>query len=237
MRREGAPLLGEVFGLPDEKDQGFLRNSVKSWGSDVWLNFTHFVEVDTDIDKLTPEFLCQLWTRTCAVQYKVSQPVMDGFFVGYEGDIKEPVILTSFVLIPYQIKAGSTMTSKCAADGLTCPFIIQSNGMLFKPRHVALFLDLATPSEHQATCGLHSTLTFGKANTKGCKWDGYAEGEGEVERYCLSVRGHNKAQYPVINGFEHTFGVMFQRVLACSQPEFQKHVDGLRAVTRVIKAD
>ena len=229
-------LLGNNFGLSDELDQTKLCNDLKHWADNVWLNFTHFVEIDTDISELMPKILCELWTHTCAVQCKFSQPVMDGFFVGYEGDIREPIILTKFVIIPYQMKARLTAAKKSVADGLTCPFIIQKDGSLSKPMHVALFLDLDAMSKFDRTRGPHSKLTFGKADTTGCKWRGYAEKkEDEVKRYCLNVRGHHKAQYPVIDGFEGLFDMMFQRVLACPHPEFQKYADEQQAATMVIK--
>ena len=229
-------LLGDDLGLSKEEDQRSLGCWAMSWGSGIWLNFTHFVQVDTDIDKITPKFLCELWTRTCAVQCKAGHPVMDGFLVGYEGDIAEPIVLKKFVLIPYQIKSRSTGARKCTAEGLTCPFIVQENGALFKPKHVALFLDLATTVNPPGLRGSHSKVSFEKADPTGCKWAGYAEKEeDEVTRCCLNVRGHGVGQYPVIRGFESLFEEMFRRALACSQLEFQKYADALQEVLLVAK--
>ncbi|ETW80221.1 hypothetical protein HETIRDRAFT_475834 [Heterobasidion irregulare TC 32-1] len=229
-------LLGDKFGLGNEKAQRQHRNNLISWASDVWLNFTHFIEVDTNISKLKPDFLRDLWTRTCAVQCKFSQPVMDGFLVGYKGDIKRRLNLSNFIMIPYQIQVQSTAAEKSAANGLTCPFIVREDGAHFKPKHVALFLDLATTSAFHLATGPRCELTFRKADIDGCKWDGYAEDNAkEVERWCLNVRGHSKAQYPVIGDLEDIFKMMFQRILACSQPEFQKYADALQAATRAIE--
>ncbi|ETW80197.1 hypothetical protein HETIRDRAFT_428433 [Heterobasidion irregulare TC 32-1] len=225
-------LLGDDLGLSKEEDQ----RSLGCWGSGVWLNFMHFVQIDTDIDKITPKYLRELWTRTCAAQCKVGHPVIDGFLVGYEGNIEEPIVLKKFILISYQIKSRSTGARKCAAEGLTCPFIVQENGALFKPKHIALFLNLATTVNPPGLRGSHSKVSFEKADPTSCKWAGYAEKEeDEVARCCFNVRGYGVGQYPVIRSLESLFEEMFRHALACSQLEFQKYADALQEVTRVAK--
>jgi len=87
-------------------------------------------------------------------------------------------------------------------------------------------MDLAASSESASgkTNGPHCNLMFGKAERptgRGGSWRGYAgNNEVEPERYCLDIRGHSSSQYPVIEDFEKQFDQLFQRSLACAQPEF-----------------
>ncbi|THG94313.1 hypothetical protein EW026_g7126, partial [Hermanssonia centrifuga] len=236
-------LLGYDLGLCQEDDeQNTMGEDLQCWADEVWINFTHFAEVDGEINTMSEDFLCMLWSRTCAIQCRLQQPVIDGFFVGYKGDLDKPLDKSSFVVISYKTKARSTSATLAEINGLVSPAIGDSNERRV-PEHVVLFMDLGTTTSF--TKGLRvsdavkiwSHLSYAKAG-KATRWQGYAvEGDKEDARYCLNVRGHRATSYPVIAQseqlFQWLFQRLFQRVLLCDQDDFPEYAENLQGATMI----
>ncbi len=233
-------LLGHELGLCREDDKQInMRKGLRQWADGVWINFTHFAEVDGEINTMSEDFLCMLWCRTCAIQCKHQQPVIDGFFVGYKGDLNEPLDKSNFVVISYQTKARSTSATLAEINGLVSPAIGDSNERRV-PEHVVLFMDLGTTTSFTKgppkkdlsdTVKIWSHLSYAKSR-KATKWQGYAmEGGKEDKRYCLHVRGYRAISYPVIKKSEGLFQRLFQRVLLCDQDGFLEYAEKLQGAT------
>jgi hypothetical protein len=222
-------LLGDDLGIPDSLvDQKALRMTLLIETSEVWINFTHFVQLSQPIDEVTQPMLLKAWSSGFAFQCTFYQPVIDGFIVAYSGTLDGPFDASNLFVIPWQTKARSDAAGLAVARQLTTPFLIRSdvNGKpeRYKPGHIAFLMDLAASSAFGKINGPHTNLTLGAAERptgKGGRWDGYASGdEVEPARYCLNIRGHSPREYPVLQGFEKQFNQLFQRSLPCARPEF-----------------
>ena len=103
-------------------------------------------------------------------------------------------------------------------------------------------MDLAATSGFGKATGSHCDLTCEKAvRPKRGKddqevWKSYAEAnESEGTRYCLNIRGHRAANYPVLAGVEHQFNTLFLRALSCSEPEFVPYAEKMAEVKNWIR--
>jgi len=77
-------LLRENLGISGEEK---LRTKFLSTVSGLWINFTHFVQLTGPLNDVTPSFLREAWSSGTAFQRAYGQPVVDGFFVCYAGDL------------------------------------------------------------------------------------------------------------------------------------------------------
>jgi hypothetical protein len=224
-------LLGQNLGIrSDNVEQSLLRTLLLEDTSQVWINFTHFVQLSVSVDEVTPLMMYEAWSSGFAFQCAFHQPLIDGFIVAYSGRLDEPFDISKFFLIPWQSKATAEASALALAKQLTAPFILEDNSVRRKPLHVVILMDLAASSAFNHASGPHCDLTFGQAerppktenkNANGSSWDGYArDDEQEAERYCLNIRGHRSQTYPVLKGFETQFDQLFQRELTCARPEF-----------------
>ncbi|OBZ66974.1 hypothetical protein A0H81_13300 [Grifola frondosa] len=208
---------------------------------DVWVNFTHFIQVEKEISTIDVEDLYDAWCRTAAIQCTLGQPIIDNLIVTYRGDLDAPVVKKNLGYIVVQEKARGDPVSSKTADALVGPYILAKDvdGFTFryKPKgHVAIMMDLGAKSTFART-SRRVKLTYGKAERgdKGHTWSGYAtNAKDEAERYCLNVRGHDAQVYPVVEPFEKVFDKLFDRVLACEQEPFQKYADKMVVATDVL---
>lgn len=172
-------------------------SQLRSWACDVHINFTHFTQATGEITVFTVDELMDLWCRGAALRCTHSQPVIDGFFVGYKGDLDAPFDYNNFVIIPWQTKYKAEAASTSTVNGLVCPPIKYPDGHLGKPtNHLVIFMDLGT---NTLFCdGSRQRLTFGPA-TRGGGWEGYvAKGEQEASRFSLNIRGLGIDSYPLL---------------------------------------
>jgi hypothetical protein len=212
-------LLGEDLGIRDDDvEQTNHCDNLLEDTSEVWINFTHFVQLSTPISEATPSMLLKAWSSGIAFQCAFLQPVIDGLIVAYFGKLDEPFDVSKLFVIPWQTKARET-GADLAPNQLTAPFLVDTRGRT-KPLHVVILMDLAASSAF----GPHCHLSFGRASRptgKAGSWDGYANAnESEGSRYCLNIRGHSFREYPVLKGFETQFDQLIQRSLACAPQEF-----------------
>lgn len=130
-----------------------------------------------------------LWCRGAAVQCMHSQVVIDGFFVGYKGDLDAPLDCNNFVIIPWRTRYTADSADTTAVDSLVCPLIEYRDGRLGKPeKHLVIFMDLGTSTPFGDDDSLQR-LTFGPA-IRDTDWQGYVpKGQQEPSRFCLDIRG------------------------------------------------
>jgi hypothetical protein len=224
-------LLGRDLGL--DTSQANLRTSFLYDMTNVWINFTHFVQLSESIDEVTPSMLLAAWSAGYAFQCAFNQPVIDGFLVVYRGDLDKPLDPGNFFILPWQSKARSKASELALAQQLTSPFIVGDNLVRYKPKHVVLLMDLGASSAFGHGKGAHCQLSYGEAKRPSAKgkntslkggsgWDGYArEGENDGKWYCLNIRGHSPREYPVIAGLRDLFDQLFQRSLKCARLEYE----------------
>ncbi|OBZ66936.1 hypothetical protein A0H81_13279 [Grifola frondosa] len=198
---------------------------------DMWINFTHFVQFEKEIDAIDVDDLYFAWCRTAAIQCSVAQPVIDIIIVTYGGDLDEPVDKGKFGYIVVQVSVKSKPVSSDSA--LVGPFI-KNRETCYKPWcHIALILDLCTTSVFENSNNSRVRLTCERAVQGDDTWKGYnSDATKEAYRYCLNVRGHDAGVYPLIKPFESQFARLFQRVLPCEHAAFQTYSDALDLATR-----
>jgi hypothetical protein len=196
-------LLGDslgVMGLGQEK----LHDDLLREFSKVWINFMHFVQLPVTIDEVTPFMLFEGWRSGVAIQCAFHQRVIDGFFVVYFGRLDKPFDIKCLFVIPWQTKARFDASGGSLTHLLTAPFLASPGSPLCtKPKHVVMFMDLATCSAFKHTQGPCCQISFGRVEVpdKQDVWGGYAKkGEVEGERYCINIRSHHASNYPILWG-------------------------------------
>ena len=213
-------LLGDIF-----KGRQKELAEFRSWASGVYLNFSHFIQGSTNIEEAVPlDYLEALWHRGAALQCTSNQPVLDGFLVGYEGNLDKTFDKTKLVMIPWQTKRQIGASDKSTIAGLVCPFIFH-DATYYKPNnHLVLFMDLATSSTFGLNpdngCRLNNrVVSFSRSRSVQEKqWRGYHKNFAEeAVRFCIAIRGHKPSTYPVIeylDGDEASFGSLFSLTAA-----------------------
>ncbi|OBZ69610.1 hypothetical protein A0H81_10227 [Grifola frondosa] len=208
---------------------------------DVWINFTHFVQVEKGISTIDVDDLYDAWCRTAAIQCTHNQPIIDNLIVTYKGDLNAPFDKKNLQYVVFQLKAKAVPVSSTIADALVGPFISAKDAKgisyRYKPKgHLVVIMDLGATSNFQGERS-RIKLIYGKAKRgdKGSSWAGYADTDAdEAERYCLNVRGHDAKVYPLIAKFEDIFDKLFHRILACEQESLQRYADKMDVATNVL---
>src|SRR5258708_394604 len=133
-------LLGSVI-----EDNAPELREFRSWASKVHLNFTHFIQANNIIgESVSLNSLAKFWHRGAVIQCAPKQMLLDGFLVGYEGDLTEAFDKTRLVMIPWRTKCGVTEVYKATSNGLVCPFISSDSGYYKPKNHLVLYMDLRT---------------------------------------------------------------------------------------------
>ena len=197
-------ILEKLLGFEVARPVGYNRTETHYYGGDlrlyavqVYVNFTHFVKMTRSIGVVTAEFLYSLWCRGAAVQCAEDQPIFDGFFVTYRGDLKEPFDAKKLSYVVWKTRARTAAASSLLEEELTGP-VIEGGGPespeLWKPEHVAIFMDLCTTerfAENDRYCKISYSPAKQPTASKGTNrptWTGYV-GTDEPSRYCINIRG------------------------------------------------
>lgn len=218
-------LLGNNIGISDER----LRASFLSDLSNIWINFTHFVQLSKAVTELSPTCLLEAWSSGIAVQCAPFQPVIDGFLVCYMGNLDDPFDIKNLTAIPWQTKARSQAASITSVNQLTAPPItkmVDGKTIQSKTHPLVIFMDLGTLSQFQKN-SRHVNLTFTTATIPTKRtWDGYArDNTEEPTRYCLNIRGHKSSTYDVMKDFPTQLDSLFQFLV---RPDsFEEFLDGM----------
>lgn len=150
-----------------------------SYSFQVWINFTHFVQLSVPIDKVTPSMLFEAWSSGFAFQCVFHQPVIDGFIVAYYGPFTDHLICPStspiFSLYHGRRKPDQKLQNLLS---LTAPFLLE-HGRRRKPWHLVILFDLASSSAFGKRNGPHCEVTWGipkrpVGKKNGSHWRGYA---------------------------------------------------------------
>ncbi|KAJ7706176.1 hypothetical protein B0H17DRAFT_614243 [Mycena rosella] len=174
------------------------------------VNLMHMVRFDDVITAVPQAYLRRLFIRGAAVQCCHNQPVIDGFYVAYGGDLDKACDLSKFMIIAWQSKAKATAGSpEELVAGLTGPMQIDAAGKLSKSAQLVIIMDLNTKSVFMGKGDQYLQVTQRKAKvpeyTSSAKmlrappapWGGYATSpHQEPETWCVNVRGHGTASYP-----------------------------------------
>ncbi|KAJ7135390.1 hypothetical protein C8R43DRAFT_955927 [Mycena crocata] len=193
--------------------------AIRAFSRPYHVNITHIIQLLEPISALPQTYLYQLFIKGAAVQCCHSQPVIDGFFVAYSGELDKPFDMGLFIIVPWQSKAkvsAAPLASLVAA--VTGPMQIDGSGQRCKPAELVLVLDLNAKAAFRATTSAtgdaHLQATYrpgvpppasNKTTPQSAKapkpWAGYAlPGELNVQpsAWCLNVRGHTVESYPCL---------------------------------------
>jgi hypothetical protein len=191
------------------------------------VNITHMVQFRDPVTAIPQSFLRDLFIRGAAVQCCHIQPVIDGFYVAYGGDMDKPWDLSRFLIVAWQSKAKTAAANKGELVAtLTGPLQIDPTGKRCKPAQLVLVMDLNAKAAFQNNSNRFLEASHRKATKPVYKppkqpngrvqtpWGGYADDEPLT--WCLNIRGHNKASYPCTQaiGTEMApdFGLLFDEV-------------------------
>ncbi|KAJ7682152.1 hypothetical protein DFH06DRAFT_288422 [Mycena polygramma] len=184
---------------------------IRAFSRPYHVNVTHMIKLLEPVSALPQTYLRQLFIRGAAVQCCRSQPVIDGFFVAYRGDLDKPFDLDHFILVSWQAKtkAGAVSLTYPAA-ALTGPMQIDGQGRRCKPAELVLVFDLNATARFktgnpylQATYrpGVPPTPSSDNSAKDPKPWAGHAlpeESDARPNAWCLTVRGHTMASYPCL---------------------------------------
>ncbi|EDR07710.1 uncharacterized protein LACBIDRAFT_294481 [Laccaria bicolor S238N-H82] len=133
--------------LVDQKELSQVDGAYDSglkWASKVYMNFTHFVQLEDFIEsELSYEFALLCWRRGLALQCVGSQPVIDKLLVGYRGDLSKPFDPKMFVFIVVHTKNRVSVARSDLINTITCPFLT-SGSERWKPEYMVILMDLGT---------------------------------------------------------------------------------------------
>ena len=219
-------LLGDDLGIRD----GELRDSFLSRSSNIWINFTHFVQLSEAVTELTTAYLLEAWSSGIAFQCAPLQPVMDGFLVCYIGKLGEQFDIGNLTVIPWQTKPRLQAALANLGAKLTAPSItntVDGKTIRRKAPPLVICMDLGTSTPFQHNNG-QVNLTF-LAPTSPTKrtWDEYARDneQEEPEQFCLNIRGHKSSTYRVMEHFNYELSTLFRRFLVCE--DFAEFLDAM----------
>ncbi|KAJ6609236.1 hypothetical protein B0H10DRAFT_1954776 [Mycena sp. CBHHK59/15] len=143
-----------------------------------------------------------------SVQCAPNQPVIDGFFVVYGGEL-DKIYLEKFSVVAWQTKARSNAATSTILSSLSCPRITGAP----KAQYVVLFMDLMTSATIKRKgsnnfWNIENTVevTFRKAAQPKTLWDGYAK--TEPEGWCINARNILAKTYPCLEGVETAFDLL-----------------------------
>ncbi|KAJ7201066.1 hypothetical protein GGX14DRAFT_371580 [Mycena pura] len=203
---------------------------LRRFASGYHVNLTHMVRFQEPVSAIPQTLLRSLFIRGAGVQCCHGQPVIDGFYVAYGGDLDKPFDLNLFIMIPWQNKAKAAAASQAElVAGLTGPMQIDSAGRRCKPAQLVIVMDLnAKPASRTGNRFLQVTERKAKLPPAYPKkpqehpttpWGGYAMGPNEEEpmTWCLDIRGHGGDSYPCIRATAEEsrapdFSALFEQV-------------------------
>lgn len=125
---------------------------LKSWASDVRMNFTHFVQLENHIESsLSSDFLKMCWLRGWALQCVHNQAVINIILIGYRGDLSKELDPKQFVFIVVQVKKRVEAAPLNLITAMTCPHIHLPGepSQRWKPEFVAILMDMGTMDTFQ----------------------------------------------------------------------------------------
>ncbi|KAJ7785868.1 hypothetical protein B0H16DRAFT_1488315 [Mycena metata] len=172
-------------------------------GTQVHLNFTHFLELNVDVGILDAAWCFEMFCRGAAAQCTFCQPVIDGFIIGYSGDLNRPFDETKIFLLCYQAKARAQAASATLVQSVTCPMLRYKDGTLVKPPHAVILIDMATTTKFRTGFQVAvSKRAATRPTGNGKDWTGYAaaHGQTEPEAYSITIRGLEP--YAVFEGID-----------------------------------
>ena len=153
------------------------------WASKVYMNFTHFVQLEDFIESdLSYEFVLLCWRRGLALQCVHSQPVIDKLLIGYRGDLSKPFDPKMFVFVALHTKNRISAARLDVINTITCPFL-NSGSERWKPQYMAILMDLGTP-----TCFKSNVQVTKCEAVKGQAWSAFDETE-EYSAVRINIRG------------------------------------------------
>lgn len=207
-------MLGPDFGLNPQQKSGnleLLQILETFLSDDLWVNFTHFIQLDIRLADVSLEMLRDLWAVGAAVQCAHNQPGIGSFIPAYRGDLNAPVQLENFELMAAQTRAETVAALSSTIKDFCNPplYHAELRTAPYKCPHLVIFMDLGTTTEFQE--GGLVELTHG-IPVSGHHWKDLSPGS-EPERLCLNVRGHSKITYPVIEPVANLFALLFEKTV------------------------
>jgi hypothetical protein len=200
------------------------QTDMKPFATKAYVNFTHFVQWEGHVSNVSSDLLRQAWERGVAFQGAPGQPAFDNLLVIYCGELDRPWELSKLGLFCIQTNHKEKAAASDLIKHLVVPLV---DGK--RPRHhFAILMDLSTTSTFQSNGG-HIKIEYDEAQRPSTKvsWAGY-EAPFESKRWCIWVRGHSPAQYPVLEPFQPHMQKILQPSFPSYQNQFQEYMDGYR---------
>ncbi|KAJ6463757.1 hypothetical protein DFH09DRAFT_1489569 [Mycena vulgaris] len=174
-------------------------------GTDVYVTFTHFVEMHVETAVLDAKWCFDMLCRGTAAQCTFGQPVIDGIIFGYRGDLNQAFDETGIFLVCYRAKARGKAAAAELAASLTCPMIRYSDGRIVKPDHLVILIDMAATTHYQGQGQAfvqHSRRCASVPKGSENNWQGYCDTHGitETPGDFLGIRGLEA--YEVLDGLD-----------------------------------
>ncbi|KAJ7123068.1 hypothetical protein C8R44DRAFT_876259 [Mycena epipterygia] len=173
-------------------------------GTDVYVTFTHFVEMDVETAVLDAQWCFDMLCRGTAAQCTFGQPVIDGIIFGYRGALDQAFDESGIFLVCYQAKARGKAAASELAASLTCPMIRYSDGRVAKPDHLVILIDMAATARYQGQGKFvqHARRCASVPKGNGRNWQGYCEFHGIAENPGDFLGIHGLEAYEVLDGLD-----------------------------------
>ncbi|KAJ7202830.1 hypothetical protein GGX14DRAFT_653044 [Mycena pura] len=125
-------------------------DKLREYAGPYWVNITHTIRLESSITALSQEYLKELFIRGAMVQCTHNQPVIDGFYVAYGGELGQAWDLNKFLIVTYQSKAKAAAASQAElVASLTGPMQVKPDGRRCKPNQIVLLMDLNAKAAFQ----------------------------------------------------------------------------------------
>ena len=151
-----------------------VASSSFDWAQDIYMNFTHFAQLEHTVDKhLSLEFVTMCWRKGFALQCAHNQPIVDLILIGYRGDLSKPFDPAGFVFVVVQVKYKFEAEAYKLIDSITCPFI-KTKTRSWKPEYMAILMDMGTPTCFSGINGRDRQVRVTQKNAdKGKAWPAF----------------------------------------------------------------
>ncbi|KAJ7232762.1 hypothetical protein B0H12DRAFT_1223121 [Mycena haematopus] len=181
------------------------------------MNFTHFDILPSILfGEIPVQLLLDAWCRSVAFQCADNQPLYDLLIPIYLGDLDKPFQLAKLSYAAVQVKARVAAASKGVFESLTGPRIAVEPGLLHKPPHLAILIDLGTSvafstSRHSKVIYEHEAASLSTKKTNASISSHYSSSESP--RWAFHARGLTSATYPSLPNFgaDNLYRALYER--------------------------
>lgn len=225
-------LLGPNLGAATSADKRKAK-SLLEWAAPFHLNFTHFIQLETSVHELSPEFLFKCWCRGVGIMCKFHQPIYDILLVVYRGPLSKPFDVKNLGFVTIQVKLRTQAAEKSLVEQLTCPVVLY-DGERSKPEHLAILMDLGAQASFKD--GGYCSVELGAMKKPSEKQPAaklhYLGEADEKPRYTLNIRGCKHYAVMGKDGLAGSLVDVFKNLYQIAPPEFRELADSMVATLK-----